>query len=952
MAEIRGVPPVNRSTQGGFGNEQGRPRGAFSTDNNAAPQTASGSPPNSGLSFDPNPRSAMERRLGGQPPPPAQDVSTTYHMRDESKVTTVSGMLNIGDRGYNTTLNNATEKDIADIRKGIKELNNTRDGSGAYALKKFIDGAELLPDEKKLIDEKLGSFSAKPHAVKTINDLKDQTDFQFFVRDGANVLHPDDIKATKNSLVEISKENPNLLRSISAIESGQKVSDKDIATLKQKGLLNGLDELSNSAKYLLADSRRADLEKSGVKIEKINVEAVRAAAPASSAPSAPSAPAKPAATPAAAATPAPPQPQQARPPETKPVGIAVQATPEPQNNSPRTPPTPFVESQTAAPARPVATPPAAVVAAQPAAVPPQPVAQPPQPNINNLQKTLDNLISGSEGKKAIKDVLSARGDPPYGSLEKAQKALREAGYIDDKGAVTRSGERFLKQDSQILVEKGMATGRPNMSIVMPAPRVGGIVVGNDPDAYLARNGYDPGKFNVTPNGGIVDRKALFNQIASTAGPVTPGASLRIEVIDRKNVVYDSNLSDRPALSATPSPKTDIPPAGDSPVLAKGSGLSRTAGAAGVGMAAVGLNNALANKDRTGAAIAGADLAVSTADLAADTAKSLGKNVPGALGKAFAKANVAVTVADGIYQVSQEKTVEHKLERAAAVTATAGTGIGIGTVAAGIGAAGTAATAATVAAPVVAAVAVGVTADAAIDARRAWSNYEKIASENRAQPTKNENMKLHNDTGAPSIYRFKNLPAALTEVSRDMNDRNMGNTAPRTKDGIIDLTQQRKLDMMDPRNRAEFEKALNHNIDKQSKIIKDNESVLPNWTRIFSTDEVAKMEMAKMKLEQLQAAKTEFEMFKKDVTSYNNTQQAGADRRNTPADRVQSPGRPTDIVADGGIKGKDGKAVAKGELVAEFTPAANGSSISPDITPDSPAPQVPTRTNRNNMQMSA
>jgi hypothetical protein len=311
------------------------------------------------------------------------------------------------------------------------------------------------------------------------------------------------------------------------------------------------------------------------------------------------------------------------------------------------------------------------------------------------------------------------------------------------------------------------------------------------------------------------------------------------------------------------------------------GVANASGAAlGIGMGVVGLVDAVESGDKVGAGLATANIASGTAEaVIAATGKGLtttGKFIPGV--------NIALTVADGVYQVSKEDTTEKKVERAAVVTATAGTGLALGAaastpaVAAGVGTTVTAlgggaatVTAATVAAPVVltaaAVVAVGYTGNAALESKRAWDNVDKQIEEN-GRPQRREGYKSQD--GKPSVLAYKHIAAAILHHSEHMKNENMNGAAGIERDprGRFKIGDFKKIDMHDPKNIAELERVLKQEIEKQEKIIKANDSFVPKGLRIFSGDSVDKMTMAQMERADMAGALAEIQMYKKELADYN------------------------------------------------------------------------------------
>lgn len=310
------------------------------------------------------------------------------------------------------------------------------------------------------------------------------------------------------------------------------------------------------------------------------------------------------------------------------------------------------------------------------------------------------------------------------------------------------------------------------------------------------------------------------------------------------------------------------------------GVANASGAGlGIGMGVVGLVDAVESGDKVGAGLATANIASGTAEaVVAATGKGLttaGKFIPGA--------NIALTVADGVYQISKEQTTEAKVERGVVVTATAGTGIalgaaaatpavagGIGTTVAALGGGAATVTAATVAAPVVltaaAVVAVGYTGNAALESKRAWDNVDKMIEES-GRPQRRESYK--SEDGKPSILGYKHIAFQLRQHSEHLMSGNMNGVAglERDNNGRFKIQDIKKIDMRDPKNIAELERVLAAEIAKQDKIIRDNDSVVPKGLRLFSGNSVDRMTNAQMERAGMAGALQEIQMYRKELQEY-------------------------------------------------------------------------------------
>jgi hypothetical protein len=176
-------------------------------------------------------------------------------------------------------------------------------------------------------------------------------------------------------------------------------------------------------------------------------------------------------------------------------------------------------------------------------------------------------------------------------------------------------------------------------------------------------------------------------------------------------------------------------------------------------------------------------------------------------------------------------------------------------------AGGVAGAATVAAPVVlvaaATYATAKTAELAIQNRRSYEGLDKDTS-TFFQATRFAERPSGTNL---SIYNFRNLPAVLY-VSQHMRDDQLSAPLKRTPSGTVMDADFRKLDMSNPKNLREFERAIALEVNKQQQIMRDNDSALPRWVR--SGDSVTKYNLANVALKQLRAAQGELVMYKKEL----------------------------------------------------------------------------------------
>jgi hypothetical protein len=113
-----------------------------------------------------------------------------------------------------------------------------------------------------------------------------------------------------------------------------------------------------------------------------------------------------------------------------------------------------------------------------------------------------------------------------------------------------------------------------------------------------------------------------------------------------------------------------------------------------------------------------------------------------------------------------------------------------------------------------------------------------------------------------------------------------------------------IDLTDPQNLAEYERALNEEIERQKAIMNANDSVLPRWMR--HGESVEQYNFADGELQNLLGAKDELLQFRQDLDRYN--ERASRDvheNASTPA------------------AGRDSTPVSKGKAATGFNAAANG-----------------------------
>jgi hypothetical protein len=289
--------------------------------------------------------------------------------------------------------------------------------------------------------------------------------------------------------------------------------------------------------------------------------------------------------------------------------------------------------------------------------------------------------------------------------------------------------------------------------------------------------------------------------------------------------------------------------------------------AGLAMGIVGLDNAIERGDTTGIMVAGADVLISSADLALDGSMALGNTVSPALQGMAMKANILITVADGVYQISQEEGLENKVARGTAVTATTATAFAVGGAATTIVTGGVAATVGVAAAPVVAAIAVGMTTDAAVDAFKAEQSFDDLIAENEQGVKVGEATEL---SGAPALQNYEHLNAfAILEGTSPFEDEGLNRQA--VAQNILKHEYSN-----DPEALDKLEEEIQAKVDEHDKIIEENDSWVPDYTRVFGQDEVQTKMQAQIDRTHYVAALNELKDYREEVGEYS----AAIDNENT------------------------------------------------------------------------
>lgn len=344
-----------------------------------------------------------------------------------------------------------------------------------------------------------------------------------------------------------------------------------------------------------------------------------------------------------------------------------------------------------------------------------------------------------------------------------------------------------------------------------------------------------------------------NAVRDMAHMPADGAAAVADVVPAHEVVHNAPEFDN-AREVTPiTPEIDTR-------MSKFGGAG--GGAAGSVLSYQGLEHAIERGDTTGIVISSADMAASTADLALDGSAAFGKTVPSSIVSNMGRANIALVLVDGVYQISQEEGLENQVARGVAVTATTAGAMTVGALATGatVTATGAAAvvatTAATVAAPVVAAVAVGMVADAAVDAYKAENSLgESIARSEQSVKT-GEKVELN---GAPSVQSYQNLNWFTICESEALMEDGM------TRQDVVSKTKEHEFSN-DP------EALDNIQAELEAKIAEYDERIegLDDWwiPNVLEQDDMQDKWMAQIDRARYVAALNELNDYRKDVDVYN------------------------------------------------------------------------------------
>jgi hypothetical protein len=278
------------------------------------------------------------------------------------------------------------------------------------------------------------------------------------------------------------------------------------------------------------------------------------------------------------------------------------------------------------------------------------------------------------------------------------------------------------------------------------------------------------------------------------------------------------------------------------------------------------------------------------------AKTLGRSVPPGIVRSGAHLGNAATVAAVAYEVYEENGLKHKTERAAAGLAVSGVNIGLGTAAATAGesaaltgvagatGAGVVAAAAPVVLSVAATVATAKVADLSIKNHRAYEALDRDVAKDAA--ALKVRRTADGDNRKPSILDYKHM-GAMGGVTARMRDDALHVSIPVERyAGSGRIKNLNAIDMTDSQNLAEYERALNEEIEHQRAIMNANDSVLPRWMR--HGESVEQYNFADGELQNLLGAKEELALFRQDVQRYTERVANGASGNPTQAAAAHDP----------------------------------------------------------------
>lgn len=322
--------------------------------------------------------------------------------------------------------------------------------------------------------------------------------------------------------------------------------------------------------------------------------------------------------------------------------------------------------------------------------------------------------------------------------------------------------------------------------------------------------------------------------------VVPGSPAALELEQARDAILKQQAAAAPKAVTGAEPLVPPaapgarkpPPAG--PAIPK---VSKAGAAAQAGSEAINIvtgvediQQGLEHGDKAKVAIGGSKVGVGSGGVIVTALQATGKvKIPAGVSGALGNANIAIMVADGVYQISLEEGATHKTERGVAVTTTALASIGaahlttaaLGT--AGITAAGGGlAAVATVAAPLVVAAAAGYVVakqvETIIETRRVYEQEDQ-----RFQA----DFKKY-----PNIAAIKNNAAVLERVEAMAKSEGLNYNAQNDKSKPPLLGKDGQLDFSNPETERLLSKAIQGEIaEKQAEI--DNHTISPRATAVFA-----------------------------------------------------------------------------------------------------------------------
>ncbi len=487
-----------------------------------------------------------------------------------------------------------------------------------------------------------------------------------------------------------------------------------------------------------------------------------------------------------------------------------------------------------------------------------------------LQQPSQYWLSQALDEEFFSDDSKSKIDNYQAYLSNAELRLRVVDITDGGRSLTNYGSREIQEALALFYNK------QTYKIAASALRVS--VENLDSHRYSSDSVYSQDKVSVfSAVGEVLDNPNVDPATKKLAGMVADGARSFTPSLVPKHMLakagkpMSSQETPKPLPTSAPTGDTAAhksdhnPPTGPNATnsielpKATHSRMSLGAGSAGTGMAVVGLHNAIQKGDMIRTSISGLDLAVSATDVTMDGLSAAGRTISKAARQMITKANVAVVLIDGTYQISQEERAFNKAARGGAVAATAMTGFGIGGLAATVTTTGLAASAATVAAPMAATVAVAITADAAVDAFKAT---ESLNATIKAQERGAKQGNTVGQNGAPSILNYKKLSwFAKTEGASPDGSKSD------TRQAIAAKISQYSY-ATNPATLDELEKDLKAKIDGYDKVIKDNDSWVHDSVRFFwAGDKIDTQRTAKIERTSYVAALNELKLYRQEITEH-------------------------------------------------------------------------------------